>query len=49
MVRFTDEEVLDNIDGVRGTLEYIVEAREKELEVASPVSPSTRGTMLLLR
>jgi hypothetical protein len=40
VVRFTDEEVLNNIEGVREALESCVEEREKELGFASPRSPS---------
>lgn len=46
VVRFTDEEVLNNIEGVRRALEFCVEEREKKLRVSSPISPSTRGTIL---
>jgi very-short-patch-repair endonuclease len=46
VVRFTDEEVLNNIEGVRGALESCVEEREKELGFTSPRSPSERGTVL---
>jgi very-short-patch-repair endonuclease len=46
VVRFTDEEVLNNIEGVRGALESCVEEREKDLGFTSPRSPSERGTLL---
>jgi very-short-patch-repair endonuclease len=46
VVRFTDEEVLSNIEGVRGALESCVEERGKELGFTSPKSPSERGTLL---
>ncbi len=36
VVRFTDDEVLSDIEGVRRTLEYFVEEREKELRYSSP-------------
>ena len=39
VVRFTDEEVLNNIEGVRGALESCVEEREKELGLPPPDPP----------
>jgi len=36
VVRFTDEEVLSDIEGVRRTLEFCIEEREKDLRFTSP-------------
>jgi very-short-patch-repair endonuclease len=36
VVRFTDDEVLSDIEGVRRTLELCIEGREKELGSTSP-------------
>jgi very-short-patch-repair endonuclease len=43
VVRFTDEEVLKNIDAVRTTLEHTVDERQKELRSASPQPPRRGG------
>jgi very-short-patch-repair endonuclease len=45
VIRFTDEEVLKNIEGVQTAIEHCVEEREKELQFTSPISPSGRGTI----
>jgi len=49
VMRFTDDEVLNNIDSVRRTLEIYIEEREKALGLPPPIrlrriSPSVRGT-----
>jgi len=42
VVRFSDGDVLNNIEGVRKALELCIEEREKELGLSSPL-PSQRG------
>ena len=45
IVRFTDEEVLNNMDGVLSELERII----GEIEASTPLIPRQRGTLDLVR
>lgn len=49
VLRFTDEEVLNNLDGVRRAIEFCVEERERALGTSSPHIPLRKGDNTHLR